>query len=218
MTNRLFLKGLWGVCMPILGLLSQVALGGIEKTSYQVIEKHGPIELRLYAAQIVAETTVEGDFKEVGNEGFRRLFKYISGNNRTRQSIAMTAPVGQQPQSEKIAMTSPVGQQKSGDQYLITFMMPSHYTMETLPEPNDPRVTLRQIPEHYAVAIRYSGTWSQSRYDSHLAKLNDFIARRGFVVHGEPFFARYDPPFMPFFLRRNEILFEISKPESIKGV
>ncbi len=217
MLSRLYIIGLVGVFVATGGLFKQQAYGGIEKAGYKVFEKKGAIELRLYPPQIVAETAVEGDFTNVGNEGFRRLFNYISGNNRTRQSIAMTAPVGQQPQSEKIQMTAPVGQQKSGETYLITFMMPSKYTMETLPEPNDSRVTLRLIPEHYAVAITYGGTWSQSRYDKHQTKLLAFIAERGLTPQGEPVFARYDPPFMPFFFRRNEILIEINKPEQPKG-
>ncbi len=212
MNAKMLLSGLMGIFVAGCG-----SAGGIEKSSYKVIEKQGAIEIRLYASQIVAETTVEGDFKDVGNEGFRRLFSYISGNNRTRQSIAMTAPVGQQPQGEKIAMTAPVGQQKSGESYVITFMMPSEYTMETLPEPNDSRVTLRLIPEHYAVAITYGGVWSQKRYQTHETKLRDFIAQQGLVIHGEPIFARYDPPFMPFFLRRNEILFEIDNPQVQQG-
>lgn len=217
MLSRLFITGLVGVFMATGGLSKQQAYGSIEKSGYKVLEKQGAIELRLYAPQIVAETAVEGDFTNVSNEGFRRLFNYISGNNRTRQSIAMTAPVGQQPQSEKIPMTAPVGQQKSGETYLITFTMPSKYTMETLPEPNDSRVILRLIPEHYVVAITYGGTWSQSRYDKYQTKLLAFITKRGLTPQGEPVFARYDPPFMPFFFRRNEILIEINKPELPKG-
>lgn len=189
--------------------LAQNSMAKIEKAEYSVLEKYGAIEVRLYRPYIVAETTVEGEFADVGNEGFRRLFNYISGGNRTEQSIDMTAPVGQQPQGEKIAMTAPVGQQPSGDAYLVTFMMPSQYTLQTLPEPTDARVRLRRTPEHTAVAIRYSGVWSHARYKSHKDKLTAFVEKHGLTVKGEPMWARYNPPFMPFFLRRNEILVEI---------
>ncbi len=192
-----------------LGLLLSGNAMAIEEAKYSVLEKHGSIELRLYAPHIVAETAVDGDFEDAGNQAFGRLFNYISGSNRSKESIAMTAPVGQQKTSEKIAMTAPVGQQKSDGKYLISFMMPSKYTMDTLPEPTDGRVVLRQIPQRTVAAIRYSGTWSQKRYAAHEQKLRDFIAQRGYAIKGEPNWARYNPPFTPWFLRRNEILMEI---------
>jgi hypothetical protein len=217
MGTRLLIVGLVGVFMAGCGSSKQDSYRGYEISGYKIIEKQDGIELRLYAPQIVAETVVSGDFADVGNEGFRRLFNYISGGNRSKQSISMTAPVGQQSQSEKISMTAPVNQQKTGDSYVITFKMPSNYTMETLPEPNDVRIALRQIPEYYAAAIRYTGTWSLGRYQKHETKLRDFITQRGLALRGEPIFARYDPPFMPFFFRRNEILIEIDKPEKAQG-
>lgn len=187
--------------------------GGIEEPPYTVIEKQGDIELRQYQAQIVAETLVSGSFEDVGNEAFGRLFKYISGDNLAKQSIAMTAPVGQQAaKGEKIAMTAPVGQQAVGDQYSITFMMPAGYTMETIPQPTDQKVAIRQIPPQLTAVIRYSGFWSQKRYNEHLAKLQEFIEQKKLTAAGVPNFARYNPPFMPFFMRRNEILIEVQKP------
>ncbi len=187
--------------------------GGIEEPPYTVVEKQGAIELRQYQAQIVAETLVSGSFEDVGNEGFRRLFKYISGDNQAKQSIVMTAPVGQQAaKGEKIAMTAPVGQQAVGDQYSITFMMPASYTMETIPQPTDDKVVIRQIPPQLTAVIRYSGFWSQKQYDAHLAKLQAFIEQKKLTVVGVPNFARYNPPFMPFFMRRNEILIEVQQP------
>jgi hypothetical protein len=161
---------------------------------------------------VVAETFIEGDFESVGNEGFRRLFDYISGANRTQARISMTAPVVQEPASQKIAMTAPVGQEKVGDRYRITFLMPAKDTLETLPEPTDARVRLRAEPARTVAAIRYSGLWSRSRYEEHERKLREWIQRRGLETVGEPVWARYDPPFMPWFLRRNEILTEVREP------
>lgn len=182
---------------------------GIEKAKYSVLAKEGALEIRDYAPQIVAETSVEAGFDEAGNIAFRRLFGYISGKNRTKASIAMTAPVEQQKGSEKIAMTAPVEQVKSGDTYTVSFVMPAKYAMETLPEPVDPAVRLREVPGRKMAAIRYSGTWSQKRYEQKREMLRQFIAERGLSVAGEDSFARYNSPFQLWFLRRNEVLIPV---------
>jgi hypothetical protein len=181
----------------------------IEKATYTVLEKDGPIELRQYEPQVVAETFVQGDFQEVGNEGFRRLYGYISGNNQKKESISMTAPVSQEAASEKIAMTAPVSQEKAGEKWRIAFLMPSEYTLETLPEPVDSRVFLREIPGQLMAAIRYSGRWGREHYEEKKTQLLEWIVSRGLKSIGEPVFARYNPPFMPWFLRRNEVLIPV---------
>ncbi|MEE4264241.1 MAG: heme-binding protein [Desulfobacteraceae bacterium] len=189
-------------------LVAKPALA-IEKAKYTVLEKEDDFEIRQYDSQIVAETFVEGDLEEVGNEGFRRLYAYISGENTKKQSIAMTAPVGQEVKSEKIAMTAPVQQEKKGNQWRITFLMPAKYTPETLPEPNDARVRLAQEPGRLMAAVKYSGTWSREGYEENRALLEEYIQKRGLTKAGDPIWARYDPPFMPWFLRRNEVLIPI---------
>ena len=182
----------------------------IEKAKYDTLAKERGFEIRQYAPQIVAETMVEGKFEKVGNEGFRRLYAYISGNNRQKQPIAMTSPVSQESRSIKIAMTAPVNQVELNNQWRITFMMPSEYLMEELPVPLDDRVRLKEDPAKLVAAIRYSGTWSKSLYEEKKTLLDDFIARRGLKTTGEPIWARYDPPFMPWFLRRNEVLIPVA--------
>lgn len=181
----------------------------LEKAKYTVLEKSGNIEIRQYQPCIVAETLVDADFSSAGNIAFRRLFNYISGNNRTKESIAMTAPVAQQSASEKIAMTVPVTQQKSADKFAVSFVMPSKYTMASLPQPLDPNVVPRQVPAYKAAVIRYSGTWSKKRYDTYKARLYKFLQDKNLKAVAEPVWARYDPPFQLFFLRRNEILIPI---------
>jgi len=183
----------------------------IEKAKYTVLEKEDGFEIRQYDPQIVAETFVEGDFEKVGNEGFRRLYAYISGENTKKQSISMTAPVSQETGSKKIAMTAPVKQEKEDNRWRITFLMPAEYTLETLPEPNDPRVTLTEESGGLMVAVKYSGTWSEEGYEKNRALLEQYIEKRGLTKTGEPVWARYDPPFMPWFLRRNEVLIPIEK-------
>jgi len=184
---------------------------GIEKAKYKVIIKESNLEVRQYQPQIVAETIVDSDFDQAGNIAFRRLFDYISGNNHAKESISMTAPVNQTNESKKISMTASVNQQKSEDKWVVNFLVPSKYTMETTPEPLDPNVTIREIPAQKIAAIRYSGTWSRKRYESHKSKLEQFISDKQLQIIGEPIFARYDPPFQLWFLRRNEVLIPISE-------
>jgi hypothetical protein len=183
----------------------------VEEAKYKVIEREGDFELRQYNPQIVAETLVEGDFREGGNEGFRRLYDYISGKNRRRQTIPMTAPVSQEASSEKIPMTAPVNQEQVGGKWRITFVMPAQYTLENLPEPLDPRVKLTRVPALLMAALSYSGTWSRARYEEKERRLQELIRQKGLKMTGEPVFARYNPPFMPWFLRRNEILIPVAR-------
>lgn len=182
---------------------------GIEKARYEVIEKEGKFEVRQYQPQILAETVVEAGFDEAGNVAFRRLFDYISGENRKKESIAMTAPVSQKTGSEKIAMTAPVNQQASEGKYAVSFLMPSKYTMETLPQPLNPDVKIRQVPARKIAAVRYSGSWSRNRYEKNKALLEEFVRKNGLRITGDDIFARYDPPFQIWFLKRNEVLFPV---------
>jgi hypothetical protein len=189
--------------------LSSCVSVGIEKAKYTVIQRTGKFEIRQYQAQIIAETIVDSGFDDAGNIAFRRLFNYISGNNRKKESIAMTAPVNQKAGSEKISMTAPVNQQKAEDEWVISFIMPSKYTMENIPEPLDPNVTLREIPLRKMAAVRYSGTWSRKRYEAYKSRLEQYIADKELKIVGEAIFARYDPPFQLWFLRRNEVLIPV---------
>ena len=189
--------------------LSSCVTVGIEKAKYTVIEKEGKFEIRQYPSYTIAETIVNDSFDNAGNTAFRRLFDYISGQNRSKESIAMTAPVNQVDSSEKIAMTAPVNQQKSEDMWSVSFIMPSKYTIKTLPQPLDPNITLREIPPCKMAALRYSGTWSRKRYEAKKSLLEQFISNKKLQIIGEAIFARYDPPFQLWFLRRNEVLIPV---------
>ncbi len=167
----------------------------IEEATYKVVETDGRFETRDYAPHILAETVVDGSLEDAGNSAFGRLFQYISGENQTHGKVAMTAPVGQQPAQEKWA---------------VSFMMPATYTLGTLPAPADPKVTLRPIPARRVAAVRYSGFWSQARYLKFKAELESWIGAKGLTVAGDPIWARYNPPFTPWFLRRNEILIPVN--------
>jgi hypothetical protein len=180
----------------------------IEKPSYRVLERREAFELREYAPYLVAETVVGGSREEAGNAGFRVLAGYIFGKNRGEKKIAMTAPVTQAEPS-KIAMTAPVAQAGQEGRWTIQFMMPAAYTLETLPEPLDSSISFRVLPARRVAAHVYSGTWSTRRYEEHLATLRAALAAAGLTAVGEPIWARYDPPYMPWFLRTNEILLQL---------
>jgi hypothetical protein len=204
---------LWSTVIPLL-LMTWINAGvamAIEEPDYDILEQVDDFELRRYDSYIVAETLIEEAFDDAGNEGFRRLFAYISGQNRKKASISMTAPVSQEQNAEKIDMTAPVNQQREAGKWRVTFMMPSEYTLETLPEPLDHRVKLKKVEGRLVAALKYSGTWSKKRYEKKKERLESLIEQRGLTPMGEPVFARYNPPFMPWFLRRNEVIIPVVK-------
>ncbi|MFO1407412.1 MAG: heme-binding protein [Steroidobacteraceae bacterium] len=181
-----------------------------EEPSFRIVECDGAFELREYAPHLVAETTVRADFEEAGSIAFRRLFRYISGDNVPRQKIAMTAPVTQSRSGgEKIAMTAPVTQLAAADGYVVAFVVPSQYTADTVPQPTDPTVRIRAVPGRLVAAWRYSGRWTPENYREHEADLRRAMTGRGYVAAGASILARYNPPFMPAFLRRNEVLIPV---------
>ena len=173
--------------------------------AYYVRQKTNAFEVRSYEPYLVAEVTVPGPAESASSAGFRLLAAYIFGKNRAAAKLAMTAPVTQRPAAEKLAMTAPVTQTKAAAGFVVQFVMPAGYTLATLPVPEDPRVRLREVPEHAMAVLRYSGRWTQENYDEHLAELRDALAQGGIVTEGEPLLARYDAPYVIPFLRRNEI-------------
>ena len=190
----------------VFGALDAMA---IEEALYKVLKKENHFEIRDYAPHILAETVVEGDLEEAGDKAFNRLFPYISGDNRSRDKVAMTAPVSQEPAGQKIQMTAPVGQQRVQESWAVSFMMPASYTLESLPEPVDPKVTLRPVPARRMAAVRYSGFWSEKNYLRYKRELESWIREKGLTIAGDPIWARYNPPFTPWFMRRNEILIPV---------
>jgi hypothetical protein len=182
----------------------------IEETSYSIVKKDHQFEIRDYAPHVLAETIADGDMGQAGNSSFGVLFRYISGSNQSQTKVAMTAPVSQQPLGEKINMTAPVGQQRVQGKWVVSFAMPSSYTLETLPKPTDARVTLRQIPARRMASVSYSGFWTEKNYSQHKQELEIWIRKNGLSASGDPVLARYDSPFTPWFLRRNEVLIPIS--------
>ena len=197
---------------------SILCLGGctafVEEPAYKSVSEEGAFEVRDYPRVIVAETTVDATLEEAGGEAFERLFGYISGDNVSDAEIAMTSPVTQTGASESISMTAPVGQTKRNGGWVVSFIMPASYTLESLPKPTDPKVALREVPSRRIAVIRYSGTWSAERYRDHLEKLESWMDKQRLEASGDPIWARYNPPFTPWFLRRNEIMIPVAGDSS----
>jgi hypothetical protein len=192
-------------------ILESCVTGKIEEPAYSVKMAEADFEIREYTPRIVAETTVSGEFNEAPSVGFRRLADYIFGNNTKKSEIAMTAPVSQERQNEKIAMTAPVSQEKIKDNsWLITFTMPSAYTMESLPKPNSELVTIKQLPPAKFAVVKFSGLNRQKTVIEKTDSLRQWLSSKSVSEKGaEPIYARYNPPWTPWFLRRNEILIEL---------
>jgi hypothetical protein len=188
----------------VLGLSSPMA-SAIEEPKYTVVREYDGFEIREYAPYLVAEVTVPGPAEEAGNQGFRILAAYIFGKNRGERKISMTAPVAQAPAPSRIEMTAPVTQAAASDGYVVQFSMPSEYTLETLPEPLDPQVKLKEVSGGRVAVIRYSGTWTERNYKEHLEKLQRGVEAAGLRTTGSPIYSRYNAPFVPWFMRRNEI-------------
>lgn len=183
-------------------------VSNVEQAPYTVAEAHGDIEIRDYPPLIVAEAQVAGERKEAINKGFRLIADYIFGNNTAQQSVAMTAPVIQQP-AEKIAMTAPVLQEGAGSSWMVRFVMPASYTLESLPKPNNEAVTLHEIPAKRFVVVRFSGMASDDNLKEHQDSLRSFIEAKKLHAVGEVMYAFFNPPWTLPFLRRNEIMMEI---------
>ena len=157
----------------------------------------------------MVETIVDGTLEDAGNRAFQLLFDYISEKNRSHAKIAMTAPVSQKPAFEKIKMKSPISPQLVEGGWAVSFTMPVSQSIEALPAPEAPRVKLLQVSACRMAAVRYSGVWSEKLYLKNKQELKSWIENNGFWIIGEPVWARYNPPFTPWFLRRNEILIQV---------
>jgi hypothetical protein len=195
---RRFLLALTLASMPLFS-------HAIEEPAYEVIKALENVELRLYAPYTVAEVVLDASAEDAGGLAFPILAGYIFGKNKGEKKLAMTAPVTQTAAPVRMDMTAPVTQAAVAGGTLVQFVLPEGVTPTSAPEPIDPRVHLRLVPAAKWAVIRYSGTWSQSNYLEHLADLKASLAKAGVATQGEPVLARYNAPFTPWFMRRNEI-------------
>ena len=203
----------WLVGLVVVALVA-ILWGGfalsVEEPAFRSVLKAGEFELRDYPALVVAETTASGGQREAASEGFRRLAGYIFGANRTKQKIAMTAPVAQQRTSERIAMTAPVAQTAEAGGWVVRFTMPGAYTLATLPEPVNPEVKLRETPPTRYAVVRFSGLARPDTVGTQTKALEDWIAARSLQPTGPATLAQYNPPWTLWFLRRNEVMIPVA--------
>ena len=184
----------------------------IEEPKYTLISKENGYEIRNYESYIIAETTVSGSYRDSLGKGFQNIADYIFGNNTSSQKIAMTAPVIEsesQDLSEKIAMTVPVISEGDDKERRISFVMPSKYTLETLPQPNTDVVTLKEVPARKVAVLRYSWYASEARVEKKKQELTQKLLKDEVEIIGTFSSAQYNPPLSIPFLRRNEVLVDI---------
>ncbi|MCX6177899.1 MAG: heme-binding protein [Chlorobiales bacterium] len=204
--------GAWSLLLMTSLMLAGCSVLGkrtANEPQYKVLAEDGDIQIRQYGELIVAETVVEGTYGQTSGTAFSRLAGYIFGKNRAKQKIAMTAPVLQESVSEKIAMTAPVIQEKKGSAWVMAFVMPEGYTLETVPIPLDPAVKLRQVQGKKIGVIRYSGLHSENNLRNYAEKLTMWLEKKGYRIVSGPRAASYDPPWTIPFLRRNEVHIDI---------
>ena len=196
----------------VLGCITLNAMA-LEKPEYQVLYEDGNIEYRLYEPYLVAQTNVKmsENYNSASNEGFRRLFKYITGSNTSEADIAMTAPVQMtmDDSGQKIDMTAPVQQIESEEFLQVAFMLPSKFDMNNAPIPTDERVTIKQIPARIMAVIRYSGRWTEKNRSKFEFRLRENLKLHEITAISDAETAAYNPPFTPPFMRRNEIMLEV---------
>lgn len=170
-------------------LLAPSALSmATEIPAYQVLVPDGKFEVREYPALMLARTAS-------GDGDFMRLFRYISGGNETEQKIAMTAPVLMQKDGEKTGMS---------------FIVPQEVATGKIPAPKDAAVTMDRLPAGNFAVYRYSGGRNEANEQQALGKLRAWVDKRRLEVEGEPLYGYYDPPWIPTFLRRNEVMLRVA--------
>jgi hypothetical protein len=176
-----------------------------EQQRYEVVAVEPGFELRRYPEHVVAEVEVDASFESAGNQAFRPLVSYIG-----RGGIAMTAPVVQTQDADlDTALTTMT---EAGDgRYTVAFVMPDGSRLDELPPPSDPRVRMRAVPEQLAAAARFSGRWSASSYRTQVERLLVGVAAAGYEIAGAPRYARFDPPWKPWFARHNEVVVPVRR-------
>ncbi len=186
-----------------------------ETPRYTVVEKQDAFEIRDYAPQLIAEVTVEGDRGDAANKGFRLLADFIFGGNVSKTSVSMTAPVTQSLAVDK--KTVEASADKPGS-WVVRFMMPSSFTKETLPKPNDDRITIRELAGYRAASVTFTGWWSQSNLEEHVMKLTNWLDDQGIKPTSSPAYAFYNDPFTWPWSRRNEIIVAVGSNARSKNL
>jgi len=184
-----------------------------ENPKYEVLQKTEAVEVRRYSSYLVAKTSVKGEFKEAQSQAFRILAGYIFGANQKKEKVSMTSPVFQgsgESGSEKISMTAPVMQSLRGDEWTMSFMMPSKYQLADLPSPEDKRIQFAEVPPKIFAVIQFSGLGRKSQIDEKILELEGWLkSQPKWKAQAAPVYAGYDPPWTLPPFRRNEVMIEV---------
>jgi hypothetical protein len=194
----------------------------VKTPEYIVLEKREGYEIRSYEPYLTAQVEVSGTYDEAINQGFKILADYIFGNNTKQASITMTASVTES-KSEKLAMTAPVSVRENevlamtapviesteGALRTVSFVMPFEYTLETLPEPNNPEIEIVQQDARKVAVLRFSWYRGAERIAKKKQELLTFLERESVLMKETPEYAGYNAPFIAPWLNRNEIIVEI---------
>ena len=183
-----------------------------EEPEFKLISEEGEFQIKEYDPKIIAQVEVEGDFDEASSMGFKLLADYIFGNNLLEgesQKISMTTPVEMSPMAENLLITSPVMDDQVNDKWLINFVMPQEYSLDTLPKPNNPQVKIIEVPKEKYAVIVFSGLVRESSYAEKADLLSDYLNENSFKQQGAIKIARYNPPWTLPFFRRNELMVRV---------
>lgn len=187
-----------------------------ELPRYKVVQKMGDFEIREYEPQLVAEVVMGGERCDAATRGFRALADFIFGENSKNTDMAMTAPVVQEQAPNTVAGRSLLPVNPQEDVWVVRFMMPSQYTMETLPKPEDPRVHIATIPGQRTASVTFTGLWTDSNLEEHVKALEDFVSKHGLKTSSKPIYAFYNDPFTWPWSRRNEIIVTLAPGQEVK--
>ena len=182
----------------------------VEEPAFRLQLRDGRFEVREYPPLVVAEVAVSGDQGHAASQGFRILASYIFGGNARRESIAMTAPVTLMPSSDQGGLAGPTVEVRGSRDWLVSFTMPKHYAIGTLPPPKDPRVRLRATPPGRFAVVRFSGVAHPQDAEAEAIALIAWTQARRLKATGPAALAQYDPPWTLWFLRRNEVLIPVA--------
>ncbi len=189
------------------------SLMATDEPEFRLILKEDSFEIREYIPKIIAQIEVFGDFDDASSKGFKILADYIFGNNTSNDGnsrIEMTAPVEMEPISQKINMAKPLLTQGKDNDWIISFIMPNEFTLETLPKPNNKSIKILSLPKEKYAVIVFSGLVRESSYLEKEKLLNQFIKEKKLKTSGEIKIARYNPPWTLPFFRRNELMIKIN--------
>lgn len=171
-----------------------------EEQPYTLVREYDGFEVRHYPDYVLVQVNVTGDFMRAGNVAFGPLVSYISGNNVKSQKIAMTAPVIQETRDDQ--------------SHTVSFVLPEGMDISQVPLPRNSRVTTKHVPAHFAAAMKFGGGWNADRFQNNGETLFKKAHLAGLVTEGNVYFARFDPPWKPWFLKRNEVLIAVQAPSA----